>query len=931
MESSDTLGGHAHTVAVPDPTSFTGSTPVDIGFMVMNNNNYPNLVRLFEDLKVPTIDSDMSLSISNSRTANDIDDRHFEFSSDNPLCQISNLFRPDFYSLVLSILRFNRELPNVLSYPPDSPIRQMSIREYLTVHDYPSSFSTNYLLPMMAALWSSSLSDILSFPIEQLTLFLLNHKMLQIFHRPKWLTVKDRSKTYVDAVQKSLTSNSTSILTSTLITKVRRSPSNPSQWEVISNSKSLGSFDVVVFACPPPIAASMLENSLEGDARRTLEGVRYEKNEVVLHSDDRFMPARKSAWASWNCLGITELMLNGLRSNQSEGPRMKSAFVTYWLNKLQSLKTDQNFFVSLNPRVPPHPKTTHGIFNLSHPQFTRSTLAARATIQKTNGTDNLYFCGAWMGFGFHEDGLRSGLKVAKLISPDDAITPLAPPNHYAPTKPSIISFFTSTLPVKICKFLVNNFLVKSIVRGKLFIDLPDGSTLEYGDGSPTSSSSSDFPVRAKVFDPWWFVDVAIGLDMGLARSYIKGFFTVKALSGPPSVTTATPSLLPELTVNGSEITDVVGDPSGLTRLFLLFVDNRDDTLTHTKSAASHKLDSPLVNGAGLFLSAIGRAFDYLKFLLFMDNTEFGGSKSNIHAHYDLSNDLFKTFLDDETMMYSSAVYDIVRPDPSAPLVFKGTLEEAQIRKLDLLCSRLNLSPSSNLLDIGFGWGGLSIHAARKCGCKVHGITLSVEQCKLATERVKEAGLSHLITFEIIDYRTFSKKAENKCAFDRVVSCEMIEAVGHNHLNEFYEAVQRVMSNDGVLVMEAITTPEARYEYYRRAADYINSIIFPGSCCPSLHALVDAAYQSSCLSLLRIDNIGVHYAETLREWRKRFNGNEQDVRKAGFDDRFIRSWNYYLTYCEAGFCSETEHCQVLVFGMERTKQTKISSCSVKWEE
>jgi predicted NAD/FAD-binding protein len=126
---TDTLGGHAHTVAVPDPTSFTGSTPVDIGFMVMNNNNYPNLVRLFEDLKVPTIDSDMSLSISNSRTANDIDDRHFEFSSDNPLCQISNLFRPDFYSLVLSILRFNRELPNVLSYPPDSPIRQMSIRE----------------------------------------------------------------------------------------------------------------------------------------------------------------------------------------------------------------------------------------------------------------------------------------------------------------------------------------------------------------------------------------------------------------------------------------------------------------------------------------------------------------------------------------------------------------------------------------------------------------------------------------------------------------------------------------------------------------------------------------------------------------------------------------------------------------------------------
>ena len=457
---------------------------------------------------------------------------------------------------------------------------------------------------------------------------------------------------------------------------------------------------------------------------------------------------------------------------------------------------------------------------------------------------------------------------------------------------------------------------------------------QYGDGSATSSSSSSYPVRVRVFDEWWFVDVAIGLDMGLARSYIKGFFIVQPLPSRGDAEGATspkptlvPTLLQEVSVNESEISSLVGDPSGLTRMFLLFVDNRDETLTHTKAIASHKLNSPLVNGAGLFLSAIGRAFDYLKFLLFMDNTEFGGSKSNIHSHYDLSNNLFATFLDKETMMYSSAVYDIFRPNPSGPLTFGGTLEEAQNRKLDLLCSRLDLSPASHLLDIGFGWGGLSIHAARKYGCKVHGITLSVEQCNLATERVEAAGLSHLITFEIVDYRTFSKNPDSAHAFDRVVSCEMIEAGGHTHLPEFFEAVQMVMTSDGVLVMEAITTPEARYEYYRRAADYINSMIFPGSCCPSLHSLVDAAYQTSCLSLLRIDNIGVHYAETLREWRKRFNRNEEEVRKAGFDDRFIRSWNYYLTYCEAGFCSETEHCQILVFGKERTRQSRISSCMV----
>ena len=150
---------------------------------------------------------------------------------------------------------------------------------------------------------------------------------------------------------------------------------------------------------------------------------------------------------------------------------------------------------------------------------------------------------------------------------------------------------------------------------------------------------------------------------------------------------------------------------------------------------------------------------------------------------------------------------------------------------------------------------------------------------------------------------------------------MIEAVGHKHLGEFFAAVQSVLKPSGCLVMEAITTPEARYEQYRRSTDFINSVIFPGSCCPSLHALVDASYKSSSMSLLSIDDIGVHYAETLREWRRRFNAASEDVKDMGFDDEFIRSWNYYLTYCEAAFDSETEHCQVLVFGKEGWKRQK----------
>jgi cyclopropane-fatty-acyl-phospholipid synthase len=147
---------------------------------------------------------------------------------------------------------------------------------------------------------------------------------------------------------------------------------------------------------------------------------------------------------------------------------------------------------------------------------------------------------------------------------------------------------------------------------------------------------------------------------------------------------------------------------------------------------------------------------------------------------------------------------------------------------------------------------------------------------------------------------------------------MIEAVGHRHLGDFFWAVERVLAQDGILVMEAITTPEQRYENYIRSTDFINTIIFPGSCCPSLHALVDAAYKQSTLTLEHIDNIGLHYAITLAEWRRRFNANEETIRSLGFDDVFLRAWNYYLTYCEAGFFSQTENCLILVFARQGCK-------------
>ena len=399
---------------------------------------------------------------------------------------------------------------------------------------------------------------------------------------------------------------------------------------------------------------------------------------------------------------------------------------------------------------------------------------------------------------------------------------------------------------------------------------------------------------------------------------MAGLFNVEPLSDDEEYD---PIIRPPHLRNETNV--VIGDPVGLTRLFRLFVGNRDDSTDFTprRSVTNHTVSNALTNAAGLFVSKIGSFINFLRFRLVMDNSERGGSLKNIHAHYDLSNDLFRAFLDNETYMYSSAIYDAVEVPPSSSesgLAFRGTLEEAEWRKLDTLLSRAQIQPGQSLLDIGFGWGGLSLHAAKKYGCRVTGITLSVEQKALAEVRVKEWGVGHLITFEVIDYRTFARRKENKGKFDRVISCEMIEAVGHNHLGEFFWAVEQVLSPEGILVMEAITTPEARYETYLRSTDLINSIIFPGSCCPSLHALVDASYKCSTLTLEHIDNIGLHYAETLREWRRRFNANENVVRKLGFDDVFLRVWNYYLTYCEAGFGSQTENCLILVFSRQGCK-------------
>ena len=262
-----------------------------------------------------------------------------------------------------------------------------------------------------------------------------------------------------------------------------------------------------------------------------------------------------------------------------------------------------------------------------------------------------------------------------------------------------------------------------------------------------------------------------------------------------------------------------------------------------------------------------------------------GSKKNIVAHYDLGNDFFKTFLD-ETMMYSAAVFE--RPEM--------TLAEASRAKLDRICRKLELSPTDHVVEIGTGWGGFAIHAVQNYGCRVTTTTISDEQFALATERVKAVGLQDRITIVKDDYRDLPKRG----TFDKLVSIEMIEAVGARYLDQYINVCSRLLKPDGAAVIQAITIADQEYERALRSVDFIQKYIFPGSFIPSVTAIVDAMAKSSDMRLVDLDDITTHYVETLHRWRVSFTKNLPAIRSLGLGDEFIRMWEFYLCYSEGGF-------------------------------
>jgi cyclopropane-fatty-acyl-phospholipid synthase len=263
------------------------------------------------------------------------------------------------------------------------------------------------------------------------------------------------------------------------------------------------------------------------------------------------------------------------------------------------------------------------------------------------------------------------------------------------------------------------------------------------------------------------------------------------------------------------------------------------------------------------------------------NTE-SGSRRNIHAHYDLGNDFFREFLD-ETMTYSAGIFD----DP------ESTLNDASISKYDRLCRKLDLGPDDHVVEIGTGWGGFALHAASTYGCRVTTTTISREQHGLATQRIREAGLDDRVSVMLEDYRKLTG------TFDKLVSIEMIEAVGHHYFETYFQQCAHLLAPHGLAAIQAITIQDRFYESARREVDFIKKYIFPGSCIPSISALSRAAAPTD-LRLVHLEDLTPHYAETLRRWRARFFDRWDRIEAQGFDEHFRRIWEFYFCYCEGGF-------------------------------
>jgi len=402
FEAEARLGGHAHTVDITLPGPHGDVTHgVDTGFLVFNERTYPRLIALFHELGVAVAKSEMTFSVQAPRA----DGSRLEWSGtslDTVFADRANLLRPRFHGMLIELVRFNRLATALARRGVDAELAQ-PLDEFLAEHRFAGAFVDDYLLPMIGCIWSCSTVQMLRFPVGTLIRFCHNHGLLQVRERPQWFTVAGGSRQYVAK----LAARIGQVRLSTPVLGIARDLSREAGFGAahggrvsVRTREGVEWFDEVVLAAHAPQALAMLTDA-GADERRVLGSIGYQHNEAVLHTDERLLPRRRKAWAAWN-----------YQREVSAGANGQNVCLHYLLNQLQPLPWKQPVIVSLNPLHAPRPGTVLRRLAYAHPVFDTAAIAAQGRLAELQGRSHVWFCGAWTGYGFHEDGLKSGQLVA---------------------------------------------------------------------------------------------------------------------------------------------------------------------------------------------------------------------------------------------------------------------------------------------------------------------------------------------------------------------------------------------------------------------------------------------------------------------------------------------------------------------------------------
>ncbi len=420
---------------------------------------------------------------------------------------------------------------------------------------------------------------------------------------------------------------------------------------------------------------------------------------------------------------------------------------------------------------------------------------------------------------------------------------------------------TKSLPITSTQELFKNALFKlfeSMEVGSLTLKTRyDGESYRFGNGD-----RHEVDAHIEVTDPTFFKQVALYTDIGIAESYIAGKWETKSIYN-------------------------------VMKFFILNLSN-----SQVMSGAKGRFSIPLkLLNLGSFIGHLLRG------------NSIKNSRKNIVEHYDLSNDLYKEFLD-PSLTYSSALFHKDSDE---------NLEDAQNRKYRRLADSLMLSEEDTLLEIGSGWGSMALFAAQNYGCKVKTFTISDEQFRLAKERIKASSVSHLIEIELLDYRHIPAKYGR--IFTKAVSIEMVEAVGDKYMDKYAKVIGDCLVKDGLFAIQAITSPNCRYDEMKNGVDFIKKHIFPGSQLPSIHKLSDSFYRMADFDMINLKDFGTDYSKTLNIWQDSFNQSIDKIKKLGFDDGFIRKWNYYFSYCSAAFAMKNISVVQILFSRPNNAQLR----------